>query len=88
MKQNEDETFNRLRRVPFDTMVDNTCIDIWGEPAHPLHRKIVIEFWSKELGLPTQEWIEIYQEMGWDWQDLQAEAKQRHKEAENGNVGS
>lgn len=73
-----DKTFENLRRVPFDQVLGYVCEYIWGGNPTALQRQNCIDLWANHNSMPpSEDWIGIYRSMGWEWEELVAEAGKR-----------
>lgn len=75
MSTSADETFNRLRRIPFNQVMSSTSIELFNNTDY-VDRLIKITA-HPDTAKPSASWENYYAEMGWTWEELVRESKRR-----------
>lgn len=80
MKQDEEQTFERLKREPFLVVVDMAAKHVWPRLDVENGRSLVIKIWGSytpgmRINQPTSEWLsDRIKSMGWTMLELFEEA--------------
>lgn len=80
MKQEEEQTFERLKREPFIKVVDMAAKHVWPDLDPESGRHLVLKIWGAytpgmRVNQPTSEWLsDRIKSMGWTMLELFEEA--------------
>lgn len=72
-----EETFERLRRVPFEQVIILIAEEAYTKVIDEDIDKIISIIAHPAVGHPSSSWIEVYHRMGWTWDELVRESRRR-----------